>query len=72
MMEHTCALRMGHLLLDGVFDEEKYERGVIKLLRKPSEEEEELEVLRFFFSLYSPRQITISSFFTLQIYYLFQ
>ena len=34
---------MGHLLLDGVFDEEKYDRGMIKLLRKPSQEEE-LEV----------------------------
>ena len=34
---------MGHLLLDGVFDEEKYERGVIKLLRAPAEEEQ-LEV----------------------------
>ena len=36
---------MGHLLLDGVFDEEKYDRGIIKLLRKPSEDEE-LEVCR--------------------------
>ena len=34
---------MGHLLLDGVFDEEKYERGVIKLLRAPAEEDQ-LEV----------------------------
>ena len=33
--------RMGHLLLDGVFDEEKYERGMIKLLRKPPDEEDE-------------------------------
>ena len=31
------------MLLDGVFDEEKYERGVIKLLRAPAEEEQ-LEV----------------------------
>ena len=34
-------VRMGHLLLDGVFDEEKYERGMIKLLRKPPDEEDE-------------------------------
>ena len=36
---------MGHLLLDGVFDEEKYERGVIKLLRAPAEEDQ-LEVFK--------------------------
>ena len=43
--------RMGHLLLDGVFEEEKYDRGMIKLLRKPSEEEE-LEVFKILYSSY--------------------
>ena len=38
--EQTHVPRMGHLLLDGVFDEEKYDRGMIKLLRKPSEDDE--------------------------------
>ena len=42
-MVMILVFRMGHLLLDGVFDEEKYERGMIKLLRRPAEEEE-LEV----------------------------
>ena len=42
---------MGHLLLDGVFEEEKYDRGMIKLLRKPSEEEE-LEVFKILYSSY--------------------
>ena len=31
---------MGHLLLDGVFDEEKYERGMIKLLLKDVKDDE--------------------------------
>ena len=43
--------RMGHLLLNGVFEEEKYDRGMIKLLRKPSEEEE-LEVFKILYSSY--------------------
>ena len=47
---------MGHLLLDGVFDEEKYERGVIKLLRAPAEEDQ-LEV----FTPHSHPQKTPSS-----------
>jgi hypothetical protein len=37
--------RMGHLLLDGVFDEEKYERGMIKLLNKRPPERDEDEVI---------------------------
>ena len=52
MIENTRNIpRMGHLLLDGVFEEEKYDRGMIKLLRKPSEEEE-LEVFKILYSSY--------------------
>ena len=37
--------RMGHLLLDGTFDDEKYERGTMKLLLKEAPELDEVNYM---------------------------